>query len=115
MSNPLGAVIRPPPDTPPQTSYADYPKSVTELKSKDSDNAALWTPRDAVISFLRRLDEGEFEGCDTVVIFATYPNKNPKAEKGTIMTHFSCASPTLQHTLGAIELGRLKMHNDGEK
>lgn len=99
----------PPPTS--RSTFADYPTSVTEHRTKNSDNAADWTPRDAAISFLRRLDEGEFEGCDTVVIFATYPGKG---ERGAIMTHYSCASPSMQHTLGAIELGRLRMHKDGE-
>lgn len=88
--------------------FRDYPKSITEIKASKDTNAATWTPRDAVIAFLRRMDAGEFPGMETVVIIGTW------REGPTTHTHYSVASPTLQDTLGCIELGRLKMHTDGK-
>ena len=40
-------------------NFAQHPVSLTEAKAGKSGDAALWTPRDALISALRRLDSGE--------------------------------------------------------
>jgi hypothetical protein len=89
--------------------FKNYPKSITEIKANKDENAATWTPRDAIISFLRRLDAGEFPNMDTLVIIGTRRD-GPKTS-----THYSVSSPALQDTLGAIELGRLKMYADGKE
>lgn len=87
--------------------FKDYPKSITEIKANKDENAATWTPRDAVIAFLRRFDAGEFPGMETLVIMGTWK------EGPTTHTHYSTSSPTLQDTLGCIELGRHKIYGDG--
>lgn len=97
-----------PPFEPDLFAFKDYPKSITEIKANKDENAATWKPRDAVIAFLRRLDSGEFPNMDTLVLIGTW------VDGGTTHTHYSVAAPTLQHTLGAIELGRLKMYMDGK-
>ena len=40
-------------------NFKDHPVSIGEIRSDKSDNAADWTPRDALISLLRRIDNGE--------------------------------------------------------
>lgn len=90
--------------------FKDYPKSITEIKADKTEDGSTWTPRDAVIAFLRRMDAGEFPGMDVLVIMGTW---HPKDSPHTTHTHYSVASPTLQDTLGCIELGRHKMYADG--
>lgn len=92
------------------TDFSTHPKSITEHKADKTENSATWTPRDAVIAFLRRMDAGEFPNMKTVVIMGTW---HPKDTRNTTHTYYSVASPTLQDTLGCIELGRLKMYADG--
>jgi hypothetical protein len=41
------------------SSFANYPKSVMELRSEKSDAAADWTPRDVLIDVLRSIDQGK--------------------------------------------------------
>lgn len=40
-------------------NFKDHPVSIAERKSDKSMNAADWTPRDALINMLRRIDGGE--------------------------------------------------------
>ena len=40
-------------------TYEDHPISVTEAKAKRHQDAAEWTPRDALIHVLRKIDSGE--------------------------------------------------------
>lgn len=39
-------------------NYANHPPSISEIRSDKSMMAADWTPRDALISVLREIDEG---------------------------------------------------------
>lgn len=40
-------------------SFAEYPVSITTHKATMNRDAALWTPRDALVDMLRRIDRGE--------------------------------------------------------
>lgn len=42
-------------------SFADEPVTITALRAAKSENAKLWTPRDALIDVLRRIDKGEIK------------------------------------------------------
>lgn len=50
-------------------SYADHPKSITEIKSDRTDNEADWTPRDVLITCLRDLDAGDIKPEALVVVY----------------------------------------------
>jgi hypothetical protein len=39
-------------------SFKDYPPSVTEVRGQQAEDAAVWTPRDALINALREVDNG---------------------------------------------------------
>ena len=39
--------------------FSAYPRSVNEIRSAASADAADWTPRDCLIEVLRRIDSGE--------------------------------------------------------
>lgn len=40
-------------------NFKNHPESIAERKSEKTMDAADWTPRDALISMLRRIDNGE--------------------------------------------------------
>jgi hypothetical protein len=50
-------------------SYANYPRSVNELRSHRSGNAADWSPREMLISLLRDMDSGRIKPESMVVAF----------------------------------------------
>ncbi len=52
------------------TNFANFPKSIGELRSDQQDNGALWSPRDALIDVLRDLDEGKIKTSALVVIWS---------------------------------------------
>ena len=39
-------------------TFKDYPQTIGEIRSNKSDSAADWSPRDALIDMLRRIDSG---------------------------------------------------------
>jgi hypothetical protein len=51
------------------TNFAAYPESLNERKAHKAGNCSLWTPRDALIDMLRRIDSGEVspKGCIVVI------------------------------------------------
>ena len=50
------------------TDYKDHPPSVSELRSEKTNDAAVWTPRDALIAALRDIDGGKQEPNCLVII-----------------------------------------------
>ena len=40
------------------TNYADYPISIGELRSEQTEQSCDWTARDALIDVLRQIDNG---------------------------------------------------------
>lgn len=50
-------------------NFADAPLSDTEIKSDKTRNQKDWTPRDVLISTLRRIDAGEIDPDSLTVVF----------------------------------------------
>lgn len=86
--------------------FSKYPKSINELK--DNDSAAEWTPREAVISVLRKIDSGELDPNALVVVSITRKPNN------VTNTDYTCASPNAATTLGMLEVAKYKLLKDGE-
>lgn len=83
--------------------FADYPRSVNELRG--TDNAADWTPREALVSLLRDIDSGVVENIDAVVI--CYRHKGDKP--GATRTHFVNAGPDVHVAMGMMEVVKFQM------
>jgi len=71
------------------SEYADYPISIPEARVARSGDAALWTPRDALISTLRRIDSGEINPAHIAIVMAT------PEEDGTRMDYVQCCPNTI--------------------
>lgn len=52
-------------------NYANAPVSITEHRARKEEKAKLWTPRDALINTLRRIDAGDLEPVNLVMIVET--------------------------------------------
>jgi hypothetical protein len=72
-------------------SFADFPKSITEIKADKTEDGSIWTPRDALIAMLRKIDAGEIAPQTLVVCWADETN-----------CYFENASPSLFHGLGVL-------------
>lgn len=77
-------------------NFADHPLSITELRSDKSQNAADWSPRDALISALRDLDAGKIKPDALVVCY------RKKDSDGAVETSWYSASPDLHTSLGML-------------
>jgi len=77
--------------------YSKYPKSIGERRADDDGgNAAKWSPRDAVIAFLRELDAGNIRA-DTVVIAYSVDDGG-----GHTTTGWRMAGPSVIQSLGTL-------------
>lgn len=56
-------------------NYKDYPISVSEQRAADEHDAALWTPRDLLLSMLRDIDNGTKAPTDIVLCYAEGENE----------------------------------------
>jgi hypothetical protein len=76
------------------TNFAAYPESLSERKAHKAQDGALWTPRDALIDMLRRIDNGEVNPRVCLVAI------DYEDEDGEGCTAFNCSSPTYLQTVG---------------
>lgn len=60
-------------------SYKDHPDTIGELRSDKSQNAQDWTPRDALISMLRDIDNG-LEVSSMIIGYST-PSKTVDGQR----------------------------------
>lgn len=88
-------------------SFADEPMSLTERRAQQENNAALQTPRDAIIDMLRRIDREELELKVVVIAYRAVGSKH-----GHTIGGYSSASSSLEETLGTIEAAKLEMFYD---
>ena len=82
-------------------SYDKYPKSIAEHKALEEGDCQLWTPRDLLLYYLRRIDGGEtFDGLMVVYI-----------KKGDVSTATGAhrAQVKLLEALGALEAAKYDM------
>lgn len=75
-------------------SFANYPESLAEHRAHKNQDGALWSPRDALIDMLRRIDSGELKPRACIVV-VDYDD-----EDGEGCTAFNASSPTYLHTVG---------------
>jgi hypothetical protein len=76
-------------------NFAAHPRSIGELRSDRSERSHDWTPRDALISLLREIDEGR--SIDALVIAFRY-----RDDDGKMKARFRAASPDGHTTLGML-------------
>lgn len=64
------------------SDFANYPKSIGELRADKTENGAEWSPRDALISMLRQIDDGNIAPTAIVICWQSegicnYENASP--------------------------------------
>lgn len=79
-------------------NFAEHPISLTEARSNKSQDASDWTPRDALIALLRRIDRGEVAPEALVVVF-----RHPGDVPGAVQTGWTVASSDPHITLGILQ------------
>ena len=62
-------------------SFADAPISITEARAGRVHDAAQWTPRDALVDLLRRIDRGEVNVKQLVIAYAVETGDGGTASK----------------------------------
>lgn len=88
------------------SDFKDHPVSLTEIRAKKSSKACDWTPRDAVIDLLRRIDEGE--PIDAVVIVS-----RERLDDGNYRTLYNNCAPDLNSSLGMLARAAFMMQERG--
>jgi hypothetical protein len=83
--------------------YSDHPVSITEARANREENSALWTPRDALISMLRDIDNGIINPDALVAICRT------KDEDGAYRTTFVNATPDVHVAMGLLTRGHFRL------
>lgn len=84
-------------------TYANHPKSISEIKADKSWNAAQARPRDALIMALRDLDSGAIDP-DHIFIAVGHT-----IQPGVTQTNFYQAGGDYHRALGLIEAAKLKL------
>lgn len=79
--------------------FSNHPVSISEARSDRSQSSRDWTPRDALIDLLRKIDRGEETPAVLVIVW--------REASGTV--GFSAASPSIALSVGTIELAKHAM------
>lgn len=87
--------------------YAQHPRSITEIRSGKTRDAADWTPRDVLIHVLRTIDSGEWEPQMLMVVSA-------RADGSSSSTRYSLSSPNPLLTAGMLERVKHMLARDAE-
>lgn len=83
--------------------FAGYPVSVSEARADREDDCRLWSPRDALISVLRDIDEGKVAPDALICVY------RQRGEDGIMTTHFAAASPDIHTSLGLLTRGQFRL------
>ena len=75
-------------------NFKDHPQTIGEIRSDKSDNARDWSPRDALITLLRRIDNG----LDVHSVVISYAD----TEEGEYRVHYLASSASRGEALGLI-------------
>lgn len=79
-------------------NFADAPKSLNEARADKEQNAALWTPRDALVSLLREIDNGKVNP-EKIVICYTELHSNGGATK---LSYHAAGTRSYWETIGLL-------------
>lgn len=89
--------------------FKDYPKSLDEVRANKAKNGAKWTPRDALISLLRDIDNG----VDIDMLIVGYRCQDENDKKNDTYTYlYHQATPNLLTALGLLDMTKelIKRH-----
>lgn len=86
-------------------NFANYPKSLAEIRAEKENNGARWNPRDALIDLLRQIDEGTENPYALVIVWATAPT-----DAGGDRTTWSSACPDSIVATGMLSRTIHRMH-----
>lgn len=90
-------------------TYKDHPLSITEIRANRSENAKDWSVRDALIAMLRRIDSGEIEQPDAVVVCIRARGSEPDTSR----TYFANAAPDVHVSLGLLTVVEHRIMGSG--
>lgn len=77
-------------------SFAGVPKSLGEVRANKAESAAKWTPRDALISLLRDIDEGKVKPDALIVAYREMVGDDKTS------SHYVAAVPNVHVGLGLL-------------
>lgn len=90
-----------------EINYADMPVSLAEERAVRDQNAALWTPRDALISLLREIDSGEV---DVDIVFIAY-SRSREDDPTCSQIGYRSAGGNLHTAIGVVEMAKVNALN----
>lgn len=86
--------------------FSKYPITIGEARL--SGDAAKWSPREALISLLREIDEGELDPEAIIIGMMTRDKETPSATR----VRYRVSSPDAIVTLGILEMIRVNYERD---
>jgi hypothetical protein len=70
-------------------NFANHPKSIGEIRAEKEGDGSLWSPRDALIELLRKIDSGEIEIDCAVLVYGKIHEDKSK----NVVWSVACPSP----------------------
>ncbi len=90
-------------------TFENAPVSIGEVRADKTRSAADWTPREALVELLRRIDSGEYSGMDALILcWRTVKKTASKAVE--INSFYSASSPDIHTTLGVLARSEWAIH-----
>jgi hypothetical protein len=77
-------------------NFSEYPPSIGERRADKAHDAALWSPRDALVALLRDIDKGVVNPDALVVVYRW------KGDDGDLRSGFYAATSDVHVTIGLL-------------
>lgn len=87
-------------------TFAGFPKSLGEIRCEKQQDGSLWTPRDALISVLREIDEGLHVGA----LVIAYQELDEKGEHEN--ARYVVSTPDLVSSVGLVTRVLFKLNRE---
>lgn len=88
--------------------FTKEPVSIAELRVRKTQNGKDWTPRDALVDTLRRIDSGEISPAFAVIVLGS------ETSPGDTHCRYVQATPNLLVGLGLLAQASMLLNRDGE-
>lgn len=88
--------------------FSNEPVSIAELRARKSKHGKDWTPRDALVETLRRIDSGEIAPAFAVVVFAS------ETKPGDVDCSYVQATPNMLVALGLLSSAAMMLNEQGK-
>lgn len=93
-----------------EENFADAPVTLTAVRAEKERDASKWTPRDALVDVLRRVDKGELRLSHTIICYRETQDGDDETYTSYVRSGSDCNT-----TIGILERVKYMILEHGQR